>query len=34
MNTNIKHASELRALFQKFFAEKGHAVFPSASVNP
>ena len=34
MNTNIKHASELRALFQKFFAEKGHAVIPSASVIP
>ena len=34
MNTNIKHASELRALFQKFFAEKGNAVIPSASVIP
>ncbi len=31
---NITSAKELRALFLKFFEEKGHAVIPSASVIP
>ena len=31
---NIKHSSELRALYLKFFQSKGHAVIPSASVMP
>ncbi len=31
---NIKTASELRALYLKFFEGKGHAVIPSASVIP
>ncbi|MDL2205555.1 alanine--tRNA ligase [Eubacteriales bacterium OttesenSCG-928-N13] len=31
---NISKASELRALFLKFFEQKGHAVIPSASVIP
>ncbi len=31
---NISTAAELRALYLKFFAEKGHAVIPSASVIP
>ena len=31
---NIKHSSELRALYLKFFQSKGHAVIPGASVIP
>ena len=31
---NVNTASELRALFLRFFQEKGHAVIPSASVIP
>ena len=31
---NISSAKELRSLFLRFFAEKGHAVIPSASVIP
>ena len=34
MNSNIKHSSELRSLFLKFYQQKGHAVIPSASVIP
>ena len=34
MNSNIKTANDLRALFLKFFESKGHAVIPSASVIP
>ena len=34
MNQNIKTYNDLRALFLKFFASKGHAVIPSASVIP
>ena len=34
MNTKIKHSSELRSLFLRFFKEHGHAVIPSASVIP
>ena len=31
---NISTAAELRALFLKFFQQKGHALIPSASVIP
>ena len=31
---NIKHSSELRSLYLKFFQSKGHAVIPGASVIP
>ncbi len=34
MNVNIKSAAELRSLFLDFFAQKGHAVIPSASLIP
>ena len=34
MNSNIKHSSELRSLFLKFYQQHGHAVIPSASVIP
>ncbi len=34
MNSNIRHSSELRSLFLKFYQQKGHAVIPSASVIP
>jgi len=34
MNTNIRSAAQLRALYLKFFRERGHAVIPSASLIP
>ena len=34
IKSNINSANELRAMFLKFFQDKGHAVIPSASVIP